>query len=97
MGTSPHNQVRNITHTVPQNTQALRLCITRQVSPHLAHNIAALLLLQFSEVTLTCVVVPVYHPSFPSEKRYAWFLLPYSGSRGPWFPTFSDDTRPSVI
>jgi hypothetical protein len=53
MASSPHNKVRNITHTVPQNTQALRLCITRQVSPHLAHNIAALLLLQFSEVTLT--------------------------------------------
>jgi len=55
------------------------------------------LLLQFSEVTLTCVVVPVYHPSFPSEKRYTRFLLPYSGSRGPWFPTFSDDKRPAVL
>ena len=94
----PHRSVReDFPHTVPQNTQALRLCITRQVLPHLAHNIAALLLLQFSEVTLIWIVVPVYHPSFPPEKRYAWFLLPYSGSRGPWFPTFSDNKRPSVL
>ena len=95
---SPLSPVReDFPHTVPQNTQALRLCITRQVSPYLAHNIAALLLLQFSEVTLTWIAVPVYHPSFPSKKRYAWFLLPYSGSRGPWFPTFSDNKRPSVL
>ena len=51
---SPLSPVReDLPHTVPQNTQALRLCITRQVSPYLAHNIAALLLLQFSEVTVT--------------------------------------------
>ena len=45
---SPHRSGReDFPHPVPQNTQALRLCITKQVLLRLAHNIAARLLSQF--------------------------------------------------
>ena len=43
---SPHRSGReDFPHPVPQNTQALRPCITRQISLRLAHNSAAQLII----------------------------------------------------